>query len=378
MFETDFQRRRVTARFIAIAASLLMVASLAVTAARAEDSPRRFSITMSPSELSPDVPTTVNFTISNLTQQPLTLGAANIYIPSGVSVAGHSGTIALRNLGIGAGSSSTFSFTVSAPCSESGYVWGAEAKQANNFNGDGNAFGLVGGNPFTSVPCPGDTTTTTVAGPGEPTTTTTTTTTLAPAPQFTPPGKYTTTWDLVEPCLGVSCETEPLELGNTIGRLFGDEAANVLFMSLRPSSEIADYCGWDFHPKGETIVFDVWGIEAEKIVQMTILGIGEGEELEAEDYEVCFGGEEPFTQKGDRGPAVFGAGLWFGLLPDCEDEDGNGWPGPEFAFWDDDLALGDGNYGPAPCVAWRELDETTGDLTVIVLAPPGDPLIRVG
>jgi hypothetical protein len=363
---------RTRTRAAAIASLVAVVAALTVVAASAE-APRVYALTASPSALAPDTPTTVTFTITNLTPQPISLGSANIYIPAGVTVAGQSGAIALRNLGIGSGGSASFSYTVSAPCSASLYVWGAEAKQANDFNGDGNGFALAGGLPATSVPCPGGPTTTTVAGPGEPTTTTTTTT-VVPGPR----PNYTTTWDIIEPCLGSSCETEPLEFGNTIGQVFGDDSASVLFLSLRSSDEVPDYCGYDFHPESETVIFDVWGFETEKIVEVTILGIGEDEAFEAEDFEVCFGGEEPFTQKDDRGPAFFGDGLYFGLIPDCEDDDGEGWPGPEFAFWDDDFALGDGNYGPAPCVAWRDLDEDTGDLTVIVLAPPGDPRIKLG
>lgn len=384
--------RRDSARALAVLAVTMMLGALTVFAAA--ETPKTYTVSMSPSSIAPGTPTAVTFTVAN-TSASIAIGESWLSVPAGVSAAGYGGTIPVGS--IPAGQSAQVTVTVTASCDGSPYHWGSTAKQNTPGQGEGIYFTLVGGSPaMTVATCAGagtttttaaptttttaaPTTTTTVLGPFEPTTTTTTTstttTTLAP---FVPPIPTSYSWDLIEPCVGQTCETEPLEFGNTIGQLYGGDAANVLFLSVRSSDEVPDYCGYDFHHKSETVIFDVWGYQAEKIVEVTVLGIGEDGDFEAEDFEVCFGGEEPFTQKDDRGPAVFGDGLYFGLLPDCEDDDGEGWPGPEYAFWDDEFALGGGNYGPAPCVAWRDLDDETGDLTVIVLAPPGDPRIKIG
>lgn len=182
-------------------------------------------------------------------------------------------------------------------------------------------------------------------------------------------------------CVGSAC-VSLVNVGDTSAELFGGSTAFALYSSIQPADNLPDACGEDFDAIGDAVVFDVKGFthsspwfahHSQKVVEMTITGV----QGEADDFDVCFGGEEEFEQK-DGDAAVEHLGFWFGILPDCADDDGEPWTGDASNYWDGEDALAGGNYGPAPCVAQRTVDTETDALTVVVLAPPGDPIIKIG
>jgi hypothetical protein len=114
------------------------------------------------------------FTIKN-EASPQQLGAVQISAPAGFMITGASvasGTPSFtssaalfQNLSLASGASTTLTVTATAPCGSVTYQWGIAAKQANQFNGNGNNFqldpnsapnlqGTVTGSCTQSPPCP--------------------------------------------------------------------------------------------------------------------------------------------------------------------------------------------------------------------------------
>jgi hypothetical protein len=205
---------------------------------------------------------------------------------------------------------------------------------------------------------------TTAASP--PTTAAATTTTQVRGPGTPSLVGYTWPWDDVAPCTSAECTTDPVQFGNTVGVATGGENTGVLFIAVRPADEVPLFCGDDFEGESDVVIFDATGADAlgapaEKSVAVTLLGAGTA----ADPYEACYGGEDEFTQKNGE-PAVFDGAYWVGILPDCNAS--APWPGPVLADAEN----------PPPCVLDRVTDAETGDVTLLIVAPPGDPLVKIG
>lgn len=163
-------------------------------------------------------------------------------------------------------------------------------------------------------------------------------------------------------CHDSDCQTALIELGITVAKVVGGNGAQALFLAIGPEGETYLSCD-GFEAVSDLVYFDVVG-GGDKHVVLTLLGVGG----DPEAYEVCFGGEAEFTQaNGD--PAVWDGRFWVGLLPNCEVPQDPP-PAPQLA--PDDLMK------PPPCVGPRALDPETGDVTLVVVAPPGDPLVKIG
>lgn len=240
------------------------------------------------------------------------------------------------------------------------------------------------GTPVTTVPPPTTTSTTatTVAPPPSTSSTTTTTTiatvsstTVAPLTTTTIPSTSTTvlavepvrvvrSWDVVITCDGVVCATPTVQLGNTVGALVGGLNAVALYLAVVPPETYPFTCD-GFASESNVVVFEVEGDgvapDTGKTVMITVLDAAR----EQHAYEACYAGALPFQQE-DGSDAVFDGTLWVGILPDCAV--GLPWPGPTMA---------DGS-NPPPCVFSREGGPGPGDVTLVILAPPGDPLVRIG
>jgi hypothetical protein len=176
---------------------------------------------------------------------------------------------------------------------------------------------------------------------------------------------YGWSWDDIELCASDGCATEAVRLGRTVGIAFGGENTVVLFLAVRPAGEVPLFCD-GFSGESDVVIFDARGSDstgepAEKSVSVTLLGAG----TPADPYEACYAGETEFQQK-DGTPAVFDGAYWVGILPDCNVA--TPWPGP---------TLADGE-NPPPCVLDRITDAVTGDITLVIVAPPGDPLVKIG
>lgn len=181
----------------------------------------------------------------------------------------------------------------------------------------------------------------------------------APRPRFVPPGG----WDEVAPCLIAGCATDPQSLGSTVGQLFGGADTLVMFISMVPAEDVTLDCS-GFLAQSDVVAFDVWGTMGaapNKWIAVTLLGAG--------DYglDACYGGEDGFTQADGSG-ATFDGTFFVGVLPDCDAATG---PGPAYG-------PGDGPAPEGPCVESRTLDPATGDVTLLIYAPPGDPLVKIG
>lgn len=107
------------------------------------------------STLTAGATTPMTLTITNSGGSPQTLGSMNFDAPAGLTLSSPSvpgpGTVTLvsggtdelqiRNLNLAAGSSTTVTFDVQAPCMGGPYTWPTpETKQSNDFNGTGNDF----------------------------------------------------------------------------------------------------------------------------------------------------------------------------------------------------------------------------------------------
>lgn len=176
---------------------------------------------------------------------------------------------------------------------------------------------------------------------------------------FVPPGG----WDEVAPCLVSGCSTDPQSLGSTVGQLFGGADTLVMFVSMIPADDVDLDCA-GFLAQSDVVAFDVWGTmgaSPNKWIAVTLLGAG--------DYgmDACYGGEDGFTEA-DGSDASFDGTFWVGVLPDCDETSG---PGPAYG-------PGDGPDPEGPCVESRTLDPATGDVTLLIYAPPGDPLVKIG
>jgi hypothetical protein len=101
-------------------------------------------------------------------------------------------------------------------------------------------------------------------------------------------------------------------------------------------------------------------------IQLTDAALPDPEEVDLASFEVCFGADAPWTQA-DGTPAVYdGSFFWVGLIDDCAAGNaGNRPPGQA-----------DGLGQPIGCVLDRFVEGD--DVVLIVLAPPGDPRIKIG
>lgn len=339
----DTLRRHGAARTaLAMTLALLLGAAVLAVGPAQAGGHKTFTVDLDPSSIDADTPTLVTFTIANTAANPITMQAVNITIPDGVTVTGESGVIELRDLGLAAGSETTHTYEVEADCSAEPYVWLVDARQANNFNSDDNAFDLEGGHPTLDVPCVTEPTSPpddTGNGNGNP---------------FTPPGG----WDETTSCRGKQpCE---LELdSDTTGVTLKAGGNATLFLSLRDAGDIEMECGAGFASESDAVFFDVRGHQLDKTITVTI----KGAEGDVADYEVCYGGDAPFMQKDDL-PAVFdGQFFWVGIIDACPEGSS-----PPF--------LGAATGKPAPCVMSK--DVVNGDVVIVIWAPPGDPLIKIG
>lgn len=235
----------------------------------------------------------------------------------------------------------------------------------------------------TTAPPPTTTSTTVTTVVPPPTTSSTTTTTTATVSSTTVAPLTTTTitstattvlavepvrvvrsWDVVITCDGVVCTTPTVQLGNTVGALVGGLNAVALYLAVVPPEAYPFTCD-GFSSESNVVVFEVEGDgvapDTGKTVMITVLDAAR----EPHAYEACYAGALPFEQE-DGSAAVFDGALWVGILPDCAV--GLPWPGPTMA---------DGS-NPPPCVDRRERGPGPGDVTLVILAPPGDPLVRIG
>jgi hypothetical protein len=341
----DTLRRPGVAR-TALATTLALLLGAAVLAVgRAEAGGHKtFTVDLDPSSIVADTPTWVTFTITNTAANPITMQAVNITIPDGVTVTGESEVIELRDLGLTAGSTTTHTYEVTAACAEEPYVWLVDARQANNFNSDDNVFDLEGDHPTLDVPCVTEPTSPpddNGNGNGTP---------------FTPPGG----WDQTTSCRGGG--NQPCELeheSDTTGVTLKTGGNATLFLSLRDADDIEMACGDGFASESDAVFFDVRGHQLDKTITVTI----KNAEGDVDDYEVCYGGDAPFLQKDDL-PAVFdGQFFWVGIIGACPEGSS-----PPF--------LGGTIGKPSPCVMSK--DVVGDDVVIVIWAPPGDPLIKIG
>jgi hypothetical protein len=351
----------------ALAMTLAILLGAAVLATGSADAapPKKFTMTIDPTSIVEHTPTEVSFTLENKTAQPIELGSANITIPDGVTVdvlAGSQGsinettnTIELRNLDLAAGATWTDTFLVTTgDCSDDPYVWEVVAKQANDFSGAGNDFAYVGSFPELTVTCEGE-------EPEPPSTTN------GPTPRFTPPGG----WDFSEFCPGKKqCGPAEFSHGGTVAKLTASDNAVGLFLAVKDASPAA-ICGIEsVDAVSGDIYFDVLGDPRHKTLQITLEGMRlEFEDDEAADalaaFEVCFGADAPWIQA-DGEPAVFDGIFWVGTLAECpSNQPGNRPYGQD-----------DGTGKPIACVESRDI--VGNDFVIVIKAPPGDPLIRIG
>ena len=167
---------------------------------------------------------------------------------------------------------------------------------------------------------------------------------------------------MVRACFETDCETAVVGLGITMAKLVSSDGNKVLFLSVGSADDTALLCE-GFSSISDLVYFDVIG-DGEKRIEITLLGVGG----DPDDYEACFGGEIEFTQDGGTS-AGFDGNFWVGILPDCTAAPTG--PGPHLPA--DDAPV----TGP-PCVESRTLDVPTGDVTLVIVAPPGDPLVKIG
>jgi hypothetical protein len=346
---------------IVLAAALAVLATVAVVTGPADAAPpKKFTFSIDPGSVVEDEPTELTFTLTNTSPNPIDLGSANITIPDGLDVeivGSPAGVdivdwetefiIELRDLSLPRNTSWTGAFLVTAAdCVPDTYEWVVVAKQANDFAGEGNEFALEGSYPVTAVTCEEE------EEEEDPETT------QGPQPGFTPPGG----WDYAEFCPGKSpCPPAQVTLENTTALLTPGGNAAALFLAVKEESPMA--CGSDFSAVSEDIYFDVIGGQGGKTLTITLVGAAGLKDLE--DYEVCFGGDSPWTQA-DGFPAVYdGTHFWVGTLDDCPAPRGNRPPGH-------DQGLGK----PIACVI--SIVESGGNVVIVIYAPPGDPRIKIG
>jgi hypothetical protein len=144
--------------------AVLAALALALAAADAPAAPKKpFTLTIT--STSPPVAagqqSTVTLRLTNIAN-PQSLGSANITVPSGfgiVSVSSDTGNVTvsgnviqLRYMSLPPGGSVLVTSVLEVPCAPGTHTWRVAAKQANNFNGRGNDFGLKSLLPTTTVP----------------------------------------------------------------------------------------------------------------------------------------------------------------------------------------------------------------------------------
>ena len=171
--------------FLVIAASMLGVAMLAAPAAGQPSTCSSttkcfFAVSVSPSSPAADTSISFMFKIRN-EASPQQLGAVQISAPAGFMITGAfvasgasgmasftSSSALFQDLALASGASTTLTVSAAVPCGSGSYQWGIEAKQANQFNGNGNDFQLdpnsagnlsgtfaaSGSGSCTSQPCP--------------------------------------------------------------------------------------------------------------------------------------------------------------------------------------------------------------------------------
>jgi hypothetical protein len=146
--------RSIRTRTIAIAAAALLALSVVYATEAGAEAEKTYTLELSPGVAIEGATTSFTLTITN-TSPSQSLGSVHVDVPTGFDVVGHDSVIALHDLGLAPGSAPfTYSFDATAACDPTfGYTWTSAAKQANDFNGDGNDFVLVGDSPTTQVAC---------------------------------------------------------------------------------------------------------------------------------------------------------------------------------------------------------------------------------
>jgi hypothetical protein len=342
--------RALTAVTVALLVGALTVGIVAADAAP----PKKFTMSIDPVSIVVDDETPITFALSNTSPNPISLGSANITIPTGVNVTAvpdgatiNGDVIELRDLALAAGSTWTGDVSVTVATCPATFEWLVVAKQANNFLGDGNEFEYQGSFPVLAVTCAEEEDEEPEAFQG-------------PSPQFTPPGG----WDAAIFCPGKqACPSPTVTLGNTSATLSVGGNAAAVFLAVKAGNAVPMDCGADFESQSGDIYFDVIGGQRHKTVTIRLFGAA-GTDLSALD--VCFGADSPWNQA-DGTPAVYdGSFFWVGLLDDCPVVgNGNRPPGAN-----------DGLGRPIGCVLDRF--EDGADAVIVVLAPPGDPRIKIG
>lgn len=344
----------------ALLVATLISSVLIASAALADEGKKTFEVSIFPTEVVAGVATDVTFTFKNTSEPMITMGSANITIPDGVEVAGHSGVIELRTMKLGERKADTnpreYTFTVTAICpeDEEPVEWTIAAKQANNFSGTGNDFDLDNSDLTMTVTCEAITEPETDPYDGPP----------GLLPKSTPDGG----WDAFDFCPGKKpCGPATTSSGDTSAELILSGNITAWFMSLRDDVDLSKACGDDFDGASGSaaLYFHAIGDPKGKQVVITIENA-----TDADDYEVCFGSDKRFTQaNGD--PAVYdGSFYWVGVIGDCPAQDA---PGKR------PTGGKDGGVGkPVACVSDRSSDAGSGTVMLTIDLPPGDPLIKIG
>jgi hypothetical protein len=145
--------RGIRTRTIAVAAAVLLALSVVYATEAGAEAEKTYTLDLTPGQLVVGEPTVFTLTITN-TSLNQSLGSVHVDVPTGFDVVDDDSVIELHDLGLAPGSAVEHSFSATAVCDAGfGYTWTSAAKQANDFNGDGNDFTLAGDSPTTQVAC---------------------------------------------------------------------------------------------------------------------------------------------------------------------------------------------------------------------------------